>query len=224
MTTMTTTEPLHLTDLIFEDQRIRQSRALNPYRDVLDSLNLYHRVIHPSLIIYSSARIITMKERIENKRREDQAQADTAICEAFASSKDVNECAITLMPLTHWSQVAVTLPCRHLFEWNALQQWTNGTCPLCRSFYTPYLRSVPLYKSVAYEKLVLYYLLKKIDKQRLMDVVSTRKCHQLTVMATKASSCVHQEPSCLLHQERRQLRIIAMWLLRLMKLLLLILR
>ncbi len=230
MTTMTTTEPLHLTDLIFEDQRIRQSRALNPYRDVLDySLPTTTR-FNPSRIMFHRTRIVrierTLQEKIAfaNKRREDQAQADTAICEAFASSKDVNECAITLMPLTHWSQVAVTLPCRHLFEWNALQQWTNGTCPLCRSFYTPYLRSVPLYKSVAYEKLVLYYLLKKIDKQRLMDVVSTRKCHQLTVMATKASSCVHQEPSCLLHQERRQLRIIAMWLLRLMKLLLLILR
>ena len=124
MTTMTTTEPLHLTDLIFEDQRIRQSRALNPYRDVLDySLPTTTR-FYPSRIMFHRTRIVrierTLQERIafENKRREDQAQADTAICEAFASSKDVNECAITLMPLTHWSQVAVTLPCRHLFEWN----------------------------------------------------------------------------------------------------------
>lgn len=76
---------------------------------------------------------------------------ESAIAKGFDTSKELPECAITLTTLTHWSQVAVAVPCGHLFDRDALIQWSkvSHTCPQCRAIFRLGVRQTPLYKAVS---------------------------------------------------------------------------
>jgi len=108
--------------------------------------------------------------------------------EKLSTSEPIISCAITMEPLTDWTNIMVT-SCGHLFDKYALAEWfsTKHNCPMCRSVCTAELRKCPFYMTINLPKVSLpphppppTHTLPK--KSRKMDACNPSQIHDLMTL------------------------------------------